>query len=132
LPPIQNNVVNTRFGKKQQLNWPKSRIQHSISVYRKQSFNSNESDSYHVYERIFRLLCRHLQLCEAGADPASKPRGAISVIFGSQVSLRFDYCKRMKYTSQHCCAKTMDDKMALYCECCFPNCTKSLWIKFIS
>jgi len=28
----------------------------------------------------------------------------------------------MKYTSQHRCDKTMDDKMSLYRECCFPNC----------
>jgi len=34
-------------------------------------------------------------LINAGADPASKVRrvGAISVIFGSQVSLRVRYCK---------------------------------------
>jgi len=30
----------------------------------------------------------------AGADPASKFRGAISIIFGSHVSLRVHYCKR--------------------------------------
>jgi len=34
----------------------------------------------------------------------------------------------LKYTSQHCCDKTMDDKMALHCESCFTNCTKSRWI----
>jgi len=33
--------------------------------------------------------------------------------------------KDMKYTSRHCCDKTMDGKMALYRECCFPNCSKS-------
>jgi len=59
-----------------------------------------------------------------GVDPASKVRGAISVIFGSQVSLRLRCCKRVKYTSQHCCVKTMDDKMALYREFGFLNCTK--------
>jgi len=31
-----------------------------------------------------------------GADSASKVRGVISVIFGSQVSLRVHYCKRHK------------------------------------
>jgi len=31
----------------------------------------------------------------------------------------------MKYTAQHGCDKTMDGKMALYREYCFPNCTKS-------
>jgi len=29
-----------------------------------------------------------------------------------------------EYTSQHCCHKTIDDTMALYRECCFPNSTK--------
>jgi len=50
--------------------------------------------------------------------------GAISVIFGSQVSLRVHSVKEMKYTSQHCCDKTVDGKMALYRECCFLNCSK--------
>ena len=31
-----------------------------------------------------------------------------------------------------CCDKTMDGKMALYRECCFPNCTKSWWKKLLS
>ena len=58
--------------------------------------------------------------------------GAISVIFGIQVSSRVHYCIReMKYTSQHCCDKTMDGQMALYRECCFPNCTKSWWTKLL-
>jgi len=34
----------------------------------------------------------------------------------------------MKYTSQHCCHKTMDVRMGLYRECCFPNCKKLWWI----
>jgi len=38
----------------------------------------------------------------------------------------------MKYTSQHCYVKTIDDKMALYRECCFPNWTKLWWIKLLS
>jgi len=61
---------------------------------------------------------------QAGADPANKFRGgAISVIFSSQVSLRVHCCKRdeIASTSQHCCDKTMDAKMALYREYCFPN-----------
>jgi len=43
----------------------------------------------------------------------------------------------MKYTtyehttSQHCCDKTMDEKLGFYRECCFPNCTKSWWIKLL-
>jgi len=41
-----------------------------------------------------RVLGSRLQLSEPGADPASKFRGVISVIFGSQVSLWCHYCKR--------------------------------------
>jgi len=55
--------------------------------------------------------------------------GAISVIFVSQVSLQVHYFKRDEVqaysTSQHFCGKTINDKIALYCECCFPNCTQS-------
>jgi len=40
----------------------------------------------------------------------------------------FTIVREMKYTSWHCCDNTMDDKVALYCECCFPNCTQSWWI----
>jgi len=49
-------------------------------------------------------------------------------IFSTQCSpaLGLGTRREMKYTSQNCSAKTMDDKMALYRECCFPNCTK-LW-----
>ena len=38
-------------------------------------------------------LVNLMQFC-AGADPTSKFRAAISVIFGIQVSLRVHYCKR--------------------------------------
>jgi len=38
----------------------------------------------------------------------------------------------MKYTPQHCCDKTIDGKMALYREGCFPNCAKSRWTKLLS
>jgi len=31
----------------------------------------------------------------------------------------------MKYTSQHCRDKAIHNTIALYRECCFPNCTKS-------
>jgi len=44
----------------------------------------------------------------------------------------FTTAREMKYTSQHSCDKTMDDKMALYRECCFRNCTKSWWVKSLS
>jgi len=44
----------------------------------------------------------------------------------------FATVREMKCTSQHCWDKTMDDKMALYRECCFPNYIKSWWIKLLS
>jgi len=43
----------------------------------------------------------------------------------------FTAVREMKYTSQLCCDKTMDGKMALYHKCCFPNCAKSWWIKLL-
>ena len=46
-------------------------------------------------------------------QPVSLGGGAVSVIFGSQVSLQVHYCE-MKYTSKHCCDKTTDNKLSLY------------------
>jgi len=43
---------------------------------------------------------------DPGTDPANKVKGAIFVIFVSQVSWRVHYFE-MKYTSQHFCHKTM-------------------------
>jgi len=62
------------------------------------------------------VLCRiHFQNGEdTGADPAGKSRGAISVIFCSEVSLRVHYCKRHKvYFTTLLCNKTIDGKMTL-------------------
>jgi len=66
----------------------------------------------------------------ARADAASKVRGAISEIFVGHYG--FSSVRWMKYTSQHCCDETMDGNMALYRDCCFPNCTKSWWIKLLT
>jgi len=43
----------------------------------------------------------------------------------------FNTAREMQYTSQHWCHKTIDGKIALYREWCFPNCKKSWWIKFL-
>ena len=54
-----------------------------------------------------------------GVDPGSNVRGtgAISIIFGSQVSQWLRYTvNEMKYISQQCCDKSMDERMALYRE----------------
>ena len=50
----------------------------------------------------------------------------ISMIFGSQTHNGFAIVREMKDTSQHCCEKTMDDKMSLYRVCCFTNSTRSV------
>jgi len=39
--------------------------------------------------------------------------------------------REIKCRSQHYCDKTMDGRMAFDHECCFPNCTKSRWIKLL-
>ena len=59
---------------------------------------------------------------------------AISVIFGSQVSIRdgFTTVRGMQYTSKRCCDKTMDGKIALYRVCCFPKYTQSWSINLLS
>jgi len=44
---------------------------------------------------------------------------AISVLLAKSHN-GFATVREMMYTSQHCCDKTMVDRMALYRECCFP------------
>jgi len=44
---------------------------------------------------------------------------AISVLLAKSHN-GFATVGEMKYTSQHCCVKTMVDRMALNRECCFP------------
>jgi len=69
----------------------------------------------------------------AGADPKPvRVAGAISLYLVVKSHYGFTTVREMKYASQHCCDKTMDDKMALYRECCFPNCTKSWSINLLS
>jgi len=65
-------------------------------------------------------------LASTETDPGRKDKqGDFGNIWKSSL-ITGHYCSvgEMKHTSQHCCDKTMDDKMALYRECCFPNCTK--------
>jgi len=57
--------------------------------------------------------------------------GAISVRFGSQSPNSFVSVREMKYTSQYYCDKIMDDKLALYRECCSPNCTQFFQMKLL-
>jgi len=67
--------------------------------------------------------CTHCTLASYTSDPATKVRGSIFRIFGSQVSLRVTTMREMKYT--HYFDITMGNKIALHHECCFPKCTKS-------
>jgi len=66
-------------------------------------------------------------LLSAGADTASEVRGGgdFSNIWVVKSHNGFAAPRGMKYTSQHCYGKAVDDKMALYHEGCFPNYTKS-------
>jgi len=52
--------------------------------------------------------------------------GDFSNIWWSSLN-NFATVREMKHTSQHYCGKIMYGKMAVYRECCFPNCTKSWW-----
>jgi len=48
--------------------------------------------------------------------------GEISVIqyLANKSHYGFNTVRQMKYSSQHCCDKTMNGQIALYRECCFP------------
>ena len=70
-------------------------------------------------------LVKLTQFC-AGADPTNKLRGRFQKYLAFESHYGFTTVRKMKYTSQHCCEKTIDDRMGLYRECCFPNC-KKLW-----
>jgi len=62
---------------------------------------------------------------------ASEP-DEISVIIGSRASFRFTAVRVMKYTSQHCCGKTVGSKVDLFRECRSSIWTESWWIKLLS
>jgi len=63
-----------------------------------------------------------------GEGPASKVGGRFQLYLVVNSNNSFATVREMKFTSRCCCDKTTDDKMALYRECCFPNCTKLWWI----
>jgi len=65
------------------------------------------------------------QLKEAQFLYLACQRGHLPPVSYAIAHHRFTTVREMKYTSQNFCDKSMDDKMALYCECCFPNCTQS-------
>ena len=68
-------------------------------------------------------------LVTSRADPASKVRalgGRFRYYLPAKAHNNFPTVRELKHTSQHCCDKTVHNKMALYRECYFANCTKSL------
>jgi len=75
----------------------------------------------HLFNTVIQItvlkfaFLRKAHVINAGVDPASNVRGAISARFGSKSQNGFAI-KEMKHTSQHCCDKRMDDRMALYRE----------------
>ena len=80
-----------------------------------------------------KFLIRRWAAEQGQIQPVTLGGGTISVIFRSQVYNSFTTVRETKYTSQHCCDKTMDDnKMDLCRQCSFVNCTKSWWIKLLS
>jgi len=68
---------------------------------------SNFLESFSSWSQIYKEGQMPLPVLTTGQIQPIRLRGAISVIFVSQVSLRVHYFK-MKYTSQHFCDKTMD------------------------
>jgi len=72
-----------------------------------------------VYEAVYFQFVQ----VDSGPDPVSKVRGAIQEYLAVNSRNGFTTVREMKYASQYCCVKTMNCKLALYRECCFPNCT---------
>ena len=86
--------------------------------------------------RRFALLFTNVD-SQPGADPSSKVGGGgrfqwYLVVKSHNGFATVREIREMQYTEQHCCGKTLDDKVALYRQCCFPNCTKSWWIQLVS
>ena len=121
----------------------KTTQQNSLKTFPKQLFLSG---LFAERRRCFAVTCKtswfpsalcceraskHALVAGNRGDPASKYRGAILVLFGVKTHNGFATVREMKYTSHHCCDKTMDNKMTLYRKCCFSNCKKSWWIKWL-
>jgi len=91
------------------------------------NFDINARNEHNMWKRFLPVKLT------AGADKAIKVRVGD---FNNIWLVKSHYCvitvREMKCTSHQCCGKTMDGKMALNCEFCFPNCTKSWRIKLLS
>jgi len=81
---------------------------------------------------VWHFIKHRKTLLVSGAYPASKFRGRFQLYLVIKCHYRFTTVTEMKYTSRHCCDKTIKGKMALYRKCYFPNCSKSWWIKLLS
>ena len=77
------------------------------------------------------LLLSLFMLSQGWIQPV-RSGDAISVMFGSQVSLRVQYWKRSEVCLTTLLRQNNEGKMALYREWCFLNCTRPWWIKFLS
>jgi len=94
------------------------------------SMVSNMSPIWKYYIKYFILYFTNKK--GSGVDPASKfGGGQFQQYLEVKSYYQFTTPRDMKYTSQHCCDKTIDVKIALYHECCFPNCTNSWWKKLL-
>ena len=79
-----------------------------------------------------RGLCLGKCWVRAGVDPASNVRGGDFSNIWIQFEHRFTTERELSRFHNTAVKKTVDGKMSLYRECCFPNRTKSWWIKLLS
>jgi len=106
-------------------NVPDILLQH----YSRISFNCHQ---WNVRSRVS-VSVSNFQVSVSGIMTQSRSRSRLKIWARSRsrrLRSRLHHC--FSYTSQHSCDKTMDGKMALYRECCFPNCTNLWWIKSLS
>ena len=90
-------------------------------------------DHKNLYSRPeqHRPLCFKIYIDQEQIHPARLGR-EILVILSSQVSLRVHYCKRDEvYFTTLLWQNNGHQNSVIYCECYFPNCTKSWWIQLL-
>jgi len=75
-------------------------------------------------KKLIHGLVKPTQFC-ARADPTGTFRGGDFSNICDSSHYGFTTVREMKYTSQHCCDKTIDDRLDLHRVGCFPNCKKS-------
>jgi len=82
-------------------------LQVRMTVRHTDIFSTGTGQSTIAYWKYVSMLGRWIQPVMLGGYLAVKSHNGFATVRG------------MKYTSQDCCDKTMEDNMALYRECCF-------------